>query len=225
MRTRLAAYLAIALACMALLSGCARFPSGGQQTSARQLLVNITFNGPIDDNCYYFIPIDVTGSAIGPQPVFPASDGSTGEEWVTGAATHYVMYHARDYTVYKILTLHPFSSQPIGRPVTYALPDVGGKTLGFTLDLNAIEATGSSIGLNIITLTQLLPDGRLLDGLGPRGTSFLNLDITSSRTFQNQNQTQPEGPNDVMDQNGIFQSPTDRTRSIDIVDWTISTNL
>jgi hypothetical protein len=213
------------LTCIALLSGCARFPSGGVQTKVRQLLVNISFNGPIDDNCYYFIAIDTTGSAVGPQPVFPASDGSTGEEWLTGSANYYVMYHARDYTVYKISSLHPFSSVLIGRPVTYALPDVGGKTLALTLDLNSISATGNNIDLNIITLNQLIPEGRLLDGLGLKGTSFVNLDISSNRTYQNQNQIQPEGPNDVLDQNGVIQPPSDVTRSIDIVDWTISTNL
>lgn len=200
--------------------GCARFPTGSSTTARREMSVQIQFAGPINDNYFYFIPIDTSGGGVGPVPVFPGL--TTGVGWVTGSADYYVQYHQRQYTLYKITSLQPLQSEIVGTPVRSTLPDFGGKTLNFTLDLNAIQATGQSIDLNIIAVDQPFDNVRLLDGLGLHGTDFLNVDITIDRTLTNTDFGTLEPAGDVLDQNRSVQPANDQTNPLDITDWQIT---
>jgi len=210
----------------AILSGCARSPEGVGPLTPREVSFRIDFDGPINDNCYYFVAIDTTGGGDGPKPVFPGF--VTGQGWVTGSATHFVQYHLRQYTLYRITSLQPLEAKPIGSPLRPTPPEVGGKTLRFTLDLNAIGATGESIDANIIAVDQPLADVRMLDGLGQLGTQFLVLDIFTDRTYTNTEDTiSLESVYDVLDQNQdpVPGQPTEQTRPLDIADWTITVDV
>jgi len=226
-RLRLGAFLAAS----ALAAGCARFPEGTSITTVLEMSFHIDFKGPINDAYFYFIPIDTVGGGEGPTPVFP-SPGSAVDEWVTGSANYYVEYHQRQYTLYQIISLHPFESKRIGAPIRSTPPDVGGTTLRFTINLNEIGATGESVDVNFIAVNQLFPDGRLLDSLGDgrigERTQFLILDIATDRTFSNlgpDNPLLPEPENDVADQNGAVQPASDLTSPLDIVDWSITVDV
>jgi len=208
-----------------ILAGCARFPADTHASVVRSMSFQITYDGPVDENAYYFTVIDIHGAGTGPLPVFPNPEVPAGNDWVTGSATHFVMYHQRQYTLYRIDHLNPLQYAPIGVPIRSSLPDPGSSTLNFTIDLDAIGATDPTVDINIISLNQLSPDGRLLDALGPLGGDFLNLDIRSNRTFRNSELSRPEGPDDVLNQNGISQLSTGPTKSIDILDWTITTSV
>lgn len=214
--------IALLLAGVLFTSGCARFPEGTSTRTIREMSFQITFNGPINDNDYYFIPIDINGDGDGPRPVFPDPTTVTGTEWLTGSATHYVEYHAHTYTVYRIDSIHPFSSTQIGTPAKFTLPQVNGTVLSFTLDLDALGATSDSIDFNIICLNELIPGNRFLDGLGTHGDDFANVVITGNRTIRNSDGATPEGPNDVLDQNMVPQSENDITSPIDITDWLVT---
>lgn len=204
------------------LTGCARTPAGVLPRTVREMTFSISFNGPINDDDFYFVPIDIAGGGVGPVPVFPGL--VAGQGWVTGSATHYVQYHQRQYTVFQVNSLQPFQSTPIGVPIRSVLPQPGGQNLQFTIDLNALGVTSSTIDVNIITTNQPLSNVRLLDGLGIRGNDFLNIDITFSRTIRNSDRN-VEGPDDVLNEDAIVQPTTDQTRPLDIVDWTISTTI
>jgi hypothetical protein len=205
------------------LAGCARFPSGTGPITTRELSFRIDFNGPINDNYFYFVPLDTTGGGDGPVPVFPGI--TTGEGWLTGAATHYVQYHLRQYTVFQIVTLQPFQAQPIGPPLRSTPPTAGGSTLSFTLDLNSISATGESVDANIIATDQPFADVRLLDGLGLQGTDFINLDITTDRTITNADLGVIELSGDVLDQNRTPQPVNEQTSPLDIVNFSITVDV
>ena len=148
---------------------------------------------------------------------------------MTGSATHFVQYHAGQYTINRITSLNPFSSEPIGSPTRFTLPEAGSKTLRFTIDLNAIDATGPSVDINIISVDQPLADIRLLDGLGLGGTQFLGeVNIQSDRTITNQEDSiQPETSGDVLNQNQqiVPGQPTPETSPLDIVNWSITTDV
>ena len=192
----------------------------------REVSFRIDFDGAVNDNYYYFVPIDTAGGGDGPTPVFPGI--VTGEGWVTGSATHFVQYHLRQYTVYRITSLQPLRAEPIGSPLRSTPPEAGGATLRFTLDLNTIGAAGESIDVNVIAVDQPLADVRMLDGLGQLGTQFLNLDIITDRTFTNTEDTISLEPKlDVLDQNQdtVPQQPTEQTKPLDIVDWTITVDV
>lgn len=210
---------------LVLSAGCAKFPAGTSATVLREMSCQITFEGPIDDNYYYFVPIDTTGGGEGPIAVFSDPDLPAVDEWVDRAATYYIQYHARQYTIYKVLTLHPFAATPIGTPLRQTVPPPGGKTLSFTIDLSSIEATGSSVDINIIAISQLASDGRFLDALGARGNSFVNIDISTDRVIRDSDLVSPEGVGDVLNQNRVVQPSTDQTNPLDIVDWVITTNV
>lgn len=208
----------IPLLSIVMICGCAHTPSGVSPLEVKELNVTISFLAPINENYYYYFPIDINGGGTGPVPVFPGS--TSGMPWVTGSATHYVQYHQRKYTVYRILSLTPFESEQIGSPLRYTLPS-GGNTLAFTIDLNGINAENQSIDVNMIAVDEPFSQMRLLDGLGPRGTDFLNIVITNNITYANQ-ELNIESTGDVLDNNGIRQPPNDRMNALDISNWTIA---
>jgi hypothetical protein len=208
-----------------LVGGCARTPVGSSANTVRGLGFQISFNGPINDNYYYYVAIDTQGLGQGPLPVFTNPEVSSGDDWVTGSANYYVQYHQRQYTVFRIDRLNPLQATPIGTPVRAVYPDPGGNNLNFTVDLDSISATGSSVDVNIIALNQLAPEGRLLDALGPLGNDFVNVDIGATRTYRNAETTRPEGTDDVLNQNANPVQPAEAIKPIDILDWTITTNI
>ncbi|MHB1000909.1 MAG: hypothetical protein ACYC27_16835 [Armatimonadota bacterium] len=204
------------------LAGCAKSPSGITPGTIKEMTVRITFNGPVNETYYYYFPIDTTGGGPGPVPVFPGI--TTGEGWVTGSANYYIQYHQRQYTLYRITSLQPFQSELIGTPIRSTTPSIGGRTLSFTIDLNAIITAGQTVDVNIISVDQPLLENRLLDGLGLRGTSFINVDITNDRTINNTD-LNIEPANDVLDRNGSVQPVNDQTKPLDISDWSITTDV
>ena len=210
-----------------LLAGCARSPQGIGPANLREISFTIDFDGPINDDYFYFVAIDISGGDDGPVPVFPGM--AVGESWVTGSATCFVQYHARQYTVNRVTSLAPLQSEPIGPPIRSTTPEIGGKTLRFTVDLDDIGATGPSVDINIISVDQPQSNVRLLDGLGLGGNQFLGeVNIQSDRTITNlEDSLQPETSNDVLDQNQtvVPGQPTPQTSPLDIVNWTITTNV
>ena len=220
---RLSAVVILAI----LVTGCARTPEGIGTTTLREMSFTIDFDGPINDDYFYYVAIDTSGGGDGPVPVFPGL--IVAEGWVTGSATHFIQYHARQYTVNRITSLTPLRSEPIGSPIRSTIPEAGGKTLQFTIDLNAIGATGSSVDINIISVDQPLSDVRRLDGLGLGGTQFLGeVNIQADRTITNlEDSIQPETNNDVLDRNQsiVPGQPTPETSPLDIVNWSITTDV
>lgn len=216
-----------------LLSGCARSPEGAVILTAREMTFRIDFNGSINENYFYFVVIDTSGDGNGPVPIFPGVTPAEG--WFTGQENpdentiinYYVQYHQRQYTLYKVTNLQPFRSEPIGAPIRSAPPGIGGSTLAFTIDLNTINAIGDSVDINIITVDQPLSNTRLIDGLGPLGTSFLaEVDILTDRTITNTSEGPAlEVPEDVLDQNRVIQPANQETNPLDIIDWSITTDV
>jgi len=220
---RLSAILLLAT----LMAGCARTPEGIGTTTLREMSFTIDFDGPINDDYFYYVAIDTTGGGDGPVPVFPGL--IVAEGWVTGSATHFIQYHARQYTVNRIISLAPLQSEPIGPPIRSTIPQAGGQRLQFTVDLNDIGATGSSVDVNIISVDVPLSETRRLDGLGLGGTQFLGeVNIQSDRTITNlEDSIQPETNGDVLDRNQTIVpgQPNPETSPLDIVDWSITTDV
>lgn len=216
--------LGILFATVIVVAGCARFPEGSVVVPIREMTFTIEFAGPINDNYYYFVPIDVNAEGQGPVPVFPSP--GTGPQWLTGSATHYIQYHQRLYTVYRITNLQPLEAEPIGGTINPRLPEPEEKTLRFTIDLNALEASGDSVLVNFMALDDPFSEVRLVDALGPLGGNYLNIEILSDRTFRNNDPINiPELPGDVRNQNMNIQPSNELTDPLDIVDWTITLNL
>jgi len=211
-----------------LLAGCARTPSGFTPTTIREMSFTIDFDGPISDDYFYYVAIDTNGGDDGPVPVFPGL-GIVGEGWVTGSADYFIQYRARQYTVNRITSLDPLRSEPIGPPIRSTAPEIGGTTLSFTIDLNEIGATGPSVDINIISVSDPNDADRVIDGLGLGGTQFLGeVNITQDRTFTNEeDSTQPETAADVLNKNQqiIDPQPTPQTSPLDITDWSITTDV
>lgn len=209
-----------------VLSGCARTPTGASRINPREVTFQITFDGSINDNYYYYVAIDVNGGSDWPTPVFPGIVTATG--WVTGSVTHFVEYHLHQYTVYRVTNVQPLTVEPIGTPLRSTVPAMGGKILRFTLDLDQIDATGDSIDINFITVDQPFSNTRMLDALGPRGTEFIQLDIRTDRTVTNwDGLSRMEPSNDVLDQNHRYvpSQPNPQSAPLDITDWAITTDV
>lgn len=209
----------ILLALSVYFVGCARTPSGISTPQRREATFQIQFDAPINEAFYYFVAID-TNTADGkyPTPVFPSP--LTGDRWVTGGVTYFVRYHQGQYLVYKVNNIDTFDVTPIGTPVRFDRSDPS--ILRFTIDLNAIQATGQSIEVNFITANQLGAPNRLLDALGKFGTDFLEIGIAYDQTISN---TSIETSGDVLNENREIQPPTDITRALDIKDFRIQVDV
>lgn len=217
------ARISILFAATLIAAGCARFPEGGSSTAIREMSFNIQYDGPINENDWYFIPIDTAGGGEGPIPVFPGI--AVGEGWVTGSATHYVQYHQRQYTVYRITSIQPFVSEPLGSPLRFTIPDTGQSALQFTIDLNQIGATDDTLDFNVICTDVPFGNVRLLDALGRLGNDFATVDILTNRTITNSEGLNPEGADDVLNQDRSIQPSNDQTKPLDITDWSVTLNI
>jgi hypothetical protein len=216
-------FIISAIIFLEIFSGCARTPPEISKPFSREVTFQITFDGPINDNYYYYVAIDTNGGGNWPTPVFPGLIPGTG--WVTGSVTHYVEYHLRQYTVYRVTNLQPLTAEPIGSPLRSRMPEAGGKTLSFTLDLNQLNVTSESIDVNFIAVDQPLSNVRMLDALGSLGTQFIQLDIRTDRTVSNWDGFgRLEPSHDVLDQNRqrIPSQPKPQSSPLDITDWTIT---
>jgi len=202
----------------AFLQGCARTPVGTPSTSKREMTFQIEFNAPINEAYYYFVAIDTTGGEPHPTPVFPTIN--TGDRWLTGSATYFVQYHQGQYMVFRINNLDTFDITQIGTPLRFDRRDPS--RLNFTLDLNAINASGESVDINIITCDQVSAPNRFIDAIGPLGTQYLEIGITSDHDVTN---TGIEPTDDVLDQDGKPVSPGELTRPLDIKSFFINVDV
>ena len=184
----------------------------------------ITFAGPINDAYHYFIVLDTAGGITGPTPLFPGVLPGT-EGWVIAPATHYIEYTGGPYIAYRITSLDPpLPPAFVGALLGYIRPEPGSASLSFTISLDEIGATGDSINVNVIAIDDPSAPIRLIDGLGLRGMDFVNVDITTDDVVRDADLGDIEGTNDVLDQNQqqVPGQPTEQTRPLDIVDWTIT---
>ncbi len=185
----------------------------------------ITFAGPINDAYHYFVVLDTAGGITGPTPLFPGVLPGT-EGWVIAPATHYIEYTGGQYMAYRITSLDPpLPPAFVGALLAYTRPEPGSASLSFTISLDEIGATGDSINVNVIAIDDPSAPIRLIDGLGLRGMDFVNIDITTDDVVSDvEDLGDLEGTNDVLDQNQqqVPGQPTEQTRPLDIVDWTIT---
>ena len=212
------------VAISAVLAGCARSPSGVTPPTVRKMSFEITFAGPINDAYHYFIVLDTAGGITGPTPLFPGVLPGT-EGWVIAPATHYIEYTGGQYIAYRITSLDPpLPPAFVGALLGYIRPEPGSASLSFTISLDEIGATGDSINVNVIAIDDPSAPIRLIDGLGLRGMDFVNVDITTDDVVRDADLGDIEGTNDVLDQNQqqVPGQPTEQTRPLDIVDWTIT---
>jgi len=191
------------------LTGCAKFPAG-PTVSGKQLVLTLKVKGrisPIDEvdptkRRYYFIAIDNDPDTnIGPLAV---AGRPWGNGWVTSkdavnsrGVTSFLEYDAANPSG-NIYSFDPTSSftrtTSIQIPLRYELLD-GGSTLRFTIDFAQITTDTISVdqitnlNINFITTDKLPLDteglvvNRQVDGLGPTGQDYVNVDTRQDRTY------------------------------------------
>lgn len=132
-----AALVVITGAIVIALGGCAR--SGSTTPIGPSVVVDFSaqFAGPINDACYYFIPINTSGDfgQSGPIPVAAGPYWENG--WGTGAFSHYIEYHQGQYNVYKTTV------QPTLRTAGGGITDVSG------------VPTTTAVGTSVLTVGSL----------------------------------------------------------------------
>lgn len=215
------------------LIGCAKFPTT-PPTTGKQLVLTIKVRGRIapqdqfDPNIArrYFIAIDNDADPnTGPSMALYPPYGGTG--WVTSqdaqhsiGLTSFVQYDAANPqgNLYGVLPgsffLNRTSPQP---PIRYELLD-GGSAIRFIIDFSQIATAAipadqiRQLNINFIT-TNALPNGnelvssRQIDGLGPSGQDFVNVDTTIDRAYTD---------TDIDAPNLMLSDP-----NLDIESWTI----
>ncbi|MFA6665576.1 MAG: hypothetical protein WCT06_03290 [Armatimonadota bacterium] len=209
------------------IAGCARFPEDSTPKVVQTITFKVTLNGPVNLNYHYFVAIDMFGGNEGPKPLFPTVPGQpwlTSQDPAKGGATHFVEFYQGRFTVYQIINLAEFQYQSLGSPLR---SEYGTNYFSCTLDLLAISPIPptSNIDVNFINTDYPFDLERFIDGLGPIGGDYVNVDITSSRTFSNADTGYIEQAGDVLDRNRMIQAPSAQINPLDISDWSISTEI
>jgi hypothetical protein len=206
-----------------LLQGCAKVPPGVTGAGLRRLSVEMRVRGSINLNNYYFFAFNAAeGAPIGPVPVVSPPWGNG---WSAGSMTHFVRINASEpsfYGVYRVddpQTL--LTASYVGRPIEYIDPR-GGNILRFVLDLDLLfppdkpqpqQITFNFIATDIVVTDPNWRGRKLVDGLGPTGTTFVTIPLQHGRIFRNEDASVPEEAGDVPDPD------------LDIVDWKIEVSL
>lgn len=186
--------VAILLAALAGLAGCAQFPEGaGGGDGPRVLLdMRMTLRGELDETAYYLFVIDLNDEAgddetDGPEVIAPRTE-FLGNGRATGEYDHYVEYHLGQFEVFADQPEKQGQQRPprtaLGPPFFFdAEPQTG--VISATVDLMRLLPEGgtlpSTIEVNLITVNQILLPGevpiepRQTDGFGRLGTDFLSL--------------------------------------------------
>lgn len=202
---------------LALLAGCARYPSTPSNLQPKQqLTMELTVAGQINQAYYYFFAIDTNGDpADGPVPLvitpslpLPATGAPLIISDRLAPPSDWVVFHAGSFQHYR-------NGVFVGPPFRYTLPNSGANTLTMTLD-RATLANPSVAGLelNFVTADRLIPPDDPLalldtDGLGPRGDEFVAVPTDTNAVYDNAQAAVPEGPGDVADDD------------LDLVDWRV----
>jgi hypothetical protein len=207
--------------------GCARFPENSSPKVTQAITFRETLNSPINPNYHYFIAIDMFGGNEGPRPLFPTIPGQpwlTSQDPAKGGATHFVELYQGRFTVYQIINLADFQYQSLGYPLR---SDYGTNYISCTLDLSAISPIPAStnIDVNFINTDHPFDLERFIDGLGPIGSDYVNVDITRSRTVSNADFGGMESVGDVLDRGRLVQPPSAQVNPLDISDWSIVTEI
>ncbi|MCX6346096.1 MAG: hypothetical protein NT018_13665 [Armatimonadetes bacterium] len=225
--------LLIATAIIFTLIGCAKFPTT-PTTTGKQLVLTLKVRGQIAPQDqfdpkiarHYFIAIDNDANPnTGPlMALYPEYSGTV---WVTSqdaqhsiGLTSFIQYDAANPqgNLYGVLPgsyfLNLTSPQPL---IIYELLD-GGSAIRFIIDFSQIATAAipadqiRQLNINFIT-TNAFPDlnelvvPRQIDGLGPSGQDFVNVDTTIDRVYTD---TDIDAPN-------LMLSDPD----LDIESWTI----
>lgn len=219
--------LGLALSAALALNGCARTPEGASINAPNQLLVQVTVNGQVNPNRFYFFAMNATDSSNTSQGPVPVVSCPWGNGWGAGVITHYVQIGGPNqpgqYGVYRFEQTGDPATQLLnptymGQPISFDNFQ-GTSTFRFALNLDQIQTSAgtpaSVLNINIIS-TDRLPlnpqdcSTKLVDALGPgTGNNFVTIPVTASRIFRDEELNQPEGSGDVVDPD------------LDIVDWQV----
>jgi hypothetical protein len=214
----------VAAACLlAGLTGCARTPGGASGQPSRQLILQMTVDGVITPDNFYYIALDFSGDeSRGPIPVYGPPWG-TG--WGSGSITHYVRIRGNQAEVYRVRPgTNLLESEFLGRPFDFR-PPISSGTLTVTLDMDTLIPTTSSVtfvNINIIATDRVDVDPRftgpkLLDAFGDTGTRYVSIPIRTNRVFSNLDFPSPAEPRgDVL---LVPDRLPSNSPNLDIADW------
>src|SRR5439155_8613529 len=148
-------------ALIGLATGCARTPGGAVGQPPRQLILQMTVDGIITPDNFYYMALDFSGNdASGPVPIIGPPWGNG---WGSGSITHYVRIRGNQAEVYRIRPgTNLLESDFLGRPFDFR-PPVNSGTVTVTLDLDTLVAPTSGItffNVNYITTDRVDVDPR-----------------------------------------------------------------
>lgn len=223
----------------ALLAGCARFPTGDQVTNAppRTLYSEITLNGPINPNYYYFLALGVDQTrSTGPVPVVTGPELSNGWGTITGLPSNqvqippfFVQFHNNTFAQFR---RQAEQTEYLGAPYRYGTTTVDGRgRIWVEIDQRLLEpflgtTANPIVQLNWITMQVITvpPEqiglGKQYDGFGVTGNGYLDaVPLTTAITWESGINGQPVEPP---------YGPDERTAqdpSIDMIDWRVDVRI
>lgn len=222
---------------LAVLAGCARFPSSASSDFTKRLVFTMQVDGAIRTGLeqggnglpyVYVIAIrlstDPNPQDQGPIPVVvPGGNGI-----VAGNATHFILWNPLASPQFQIMQFEDATLNEwfqTGVPINFMNVTPGDDTLTFEIDLSQLVPaadvpTIQSIQVNFLTMnnTNTSGGGRIWDALGDSTSpseinSYFTFQPVSAITYTNVNTGSVEPQGDVVDPD------------LDIIDWSIEVRL
>lgn len=220
------------LAFVIVLSGCARYPTTGENTAPpRTLYSEITLRGPINPAYYYYFAVDTDGDA-GDGPV-PIVSGSQGNGWgtISGIGPNDPIQQPPFFVQFSNDAIQQYrNGQPIGSPYRYGLSQ-DRTQLWVEIDVRDMVDDGvtvpSTIELNWITMKNLV--------IPPQDTGYVkeydslneSIDVTRPRFLADVPLYQSWIRYSGDDYGTPREMPEDTTTTpdIDMIGWRVETRL
>ncbi len=140
--------VALLIAALAGLSGCARGGEGGISPVPEAVLEIVwQMAGPVNDDFYYYVAFDTDQDEGADFPVPVASGPYWGNGWGTGSITHFLEYHAGQYQLYAA------DLNVVIRDLSAGFLDVSGTVSGGDAGEYTVTVTAVNLGAVMLTGT------------------------------------------------------------------------
>ncbi len=214
-----------------LLGGCAKYPTGSNGQTAKQVTFTMTIAAALNPSYVYIVALNpstqLNPTSVGPEPVIAPPWGNG---MVSGGCTYYIQWNPTTtpaYSIWQFTDATLNNAIQVGVPLSYVDVQSGGHTIQFTIDMSQIAQSVDvanqyqSMQINFLTMDRT-PRGssggsKNWDALGDSNNpatinDYITIPLHTDGTYNNQYYGNIEPTGDVV---------SDGDPALDISDFSV----
>lgn len=182
------------LLCLPLLAaGCARTPDGASDGGGTLVTFQVQLKGAVNPSLYYYVLLDTDNDpSDGPVPVVARPWGNG---YAAGSYTHFVLYHAGTFGVYRSSDADHTEQVYLGRPLQAFVTTTNNPsdTLQIQIEAGMVDDANPSVAsfdVNVVCTDRVPLDPqdatpKVVDGLGASGNDYVSIPLTFTTSYAN----------------------------------------